>query len=85
MQQPSETVSVTLAPTQRTSQSGSGYSVVVLLTVVGAVVVVVEIIEVVELVVVVVVLIQDWQQYPTSSQPFSETLPLHSPSAEQKK
>ena len=36
MQHPSETVSVTLAPTQRISQSGSGYSVVV-----GAVVVMV--------------------------------------------
>ena len=29
MQHPSETVSVTLAPTQRISQSGSGHSVVV--------------------------------------------------------
>ena len=38
-------------------------------------VVVVEIVDVVELVVVVVVLIQDWQQNPRSSQPFSETLP----------
>ena len=74
-------MSVILAPTQRTSQSGSGYSAVVLLAVVvGAVVVllavvVVEIVDVVELVVVVVVLIQDWQQNPRASQPFSETLP----------
>ena len=52
MQQPSETVSVTLAPAQRVSQSGSGYSVVVgaavvLLDVVESVIVVEVIVEVV--------------------------------------
>ena len=52
MQQPSETVSVTLAPAQRVSQSGSGYSVVVgalvvLLDVVDSVIVVEVIVEVV--------------------------------------
>ena len=52
MQQPSETVSVILAPTQRVSQSGSGYSVVVgalvvLLAVVDSVIVVEFIVEVV--------------------------------------
>ena len=52
MQQPSETVSVILAPTQSVSQFGSGYSVVVgaavvLLDVVDSVIVVEVIVEVV--------------------------------------